>query len=106
MAVRTSARAFEIFLAGFDISSLEVRWVHAFASTAASLTRSVLQFLLPVVDERHQAGDFRVGMLEARHAFVGATIANDSADLFSVNVGSHQLRTREVGPAFTAASVA
>ncbi len=105
MATSAAASPFEIFLSGFRVSGLQVLRVHSFTSAfspAAVLSHGVLLR----VDEGDQAGDLLVGAIERRHAFLRAAVANHRTDLVAIDVGGHQLGSRQVGPALSSGCVA
>ena len=96
-----SPRAIEILFAGFGVSGLQVGSVDAFASS-----RFVSRLVLTRVDKRYQAGNFIVRMIKVWHTFVGAAVANDRADLVSIQVLPHEPGASQVRSAFSAARVA
>src|SRR5208282_5477261 len=83
---RTPARAVEVLLAGSGISRLQVGDIDALASTF--LRERVL---LLGMDKGHQAGDLVIGQGKVRHALVGASVADNSADLVSVHIFGDEL---------------
>jgi hypothetical protein len=105
VAGRASACAIEILFAGLDVSGLEIRRVYALASTTSLASTRKRLFLLRV-DKRHQARNLLIGAVEGWHALIGAPTAHDRTDLVSVYIRSHQLRSREIGTALSAASIA
>ena len=58
------------------------------------------------VNKSHQTCDFLIRTIKGRHAFVGAPVANDGADLVSVHIGGYQLGARQVGPGLSASGIA
>ena len=66
----------------------------------------VSALILLGVDESYQAGHLIIRAVKGRHALVGASVAHDRADLVPIDIGSHQFRAREIGPALSAAGVA
>ena len=97
-----SARAVEVLLAGLGVSGLQIGDIDSFAS--ALLARAALFCWVWIKATR--LAICWLGTIKARHAFVRASIAHDRADLVSIHIGGHELRAREIRPAFSAARVA
>src|SRR5579871_1756399 len=76
-----SARAIEILLAGLDVSCLKIGGVYAFASAISLASGACERIVLPCVDKRYEAGDLLVRAIKRWHAFVGAPVTHDCADL-------------------------
>jgi hypothetical protein len=92
---------------GLDVSGLEIRCIHAFPSATAAASAGACERIgLLRVNKSHQTGNFLIRTIKGRHTLVGASIANHGADLVSIQIGSHQLRARQVGPCLSAAGIA
>jgi len=91
----------EVLLSGLDVSGLEIGGIHSFTSAAFRLRIVLLR-----VDESYQGGDLLIGTIKGRHAFIGAPVADDGADLASIHIRPHQLGSCEIRPALSAASIA
>ena len=80
MASDASALAFEVLLAGFHVSGLEIRYIHP-------LSPALLSDRIPLrVNERHQAGNLLISAIEGRHAFVWPSVAHNRADLVPAHI--------------------
>src|SRR5580658_166147 len=95
-----SSRAVEVLLPSFDVSGLEIGRIYPLASPFSSESVVLLS-----VDKGHQAGNLLLRKVKAAHALRGTAIAHHRADLVSVDILSHELGSREIRPAFSAASV-
>src|SRR5579885_3831221 len=107
MAGCASSGALEISLAGLYVSSLQIFRIDAFAAARAPVSARAIQgVVLLGMDECRQAGNIRIGLVERRHAFVGAATAHHDSDLVSIHILRDQLRTRKVRAALSAARFA
>src|ERR1700730_11566551 len=84
--------AVEVLLTGLGVSSLEIGDVHPFTSANSSAERAILLS----VDKGNQAGNLIIGTIKAWHAFVGASIAHDFANLVPVHILGHEVRSCEI----------